>query len=315
MEQLLLIILIIIIALLYVSGGNNIGILGALEYNNLTKYDFSNNDVKCEPHYKIDKDIAVQSYDDYIEKNKILNTNIPHFIQDLNNIRLMTYNVHTGNNHKNISSIDNIVNIVKHVNPTILCVQEITPGRLYDILSNIYAFGVMYPTNEQNLNNAIFSKFPIKHIGRIPLNSIRCCATADIEFGNNIISVYNTHLEVNADEKERINQMNTIINNMDSKTSKSKNKNKNINSIICGDFNSKYCGNSNNENVANYLKNNKYMNMFDNYDNLHTTTLYGNVVDYIFANNNITKKYKGVPYIYYSNASDHLPLIVDFKCE
>jgi hypothetical protein len=67
-------------------------------------------------------------------------------------LRLMSYNVHFGTNHKTKGNIDNIVELIKKINPDILYVNEIT--------TNETEFNEKgFPNNIGNLINFSFCSF------------------------------------------------------------------------------------------------------------------------------------------------------------
>lgn len=246
---------------------------------------------------RIPEDYANECFEKDIEDCIKYNDIIPD--SNKSKIRLMTYNVHGGMDSYDVSNEERIMNIINKTNPTVLCVQELTSGPLYDMLSKKYRFGVMYITNFKtskgyNLCNGIFSNVEIKNTQSIDLSNTRCCGKLDIEVDGIILSIYNTHLEVKCKETERVSQMDKIL----------KYAKKDQYAIICGDFNSP-------TDVATHLYSQGYSDV-SIAGGLHLTSKYGNIIDYIFANSNLSKKYNVNSYKYYSTASDHLPLITDF---
>lgn len=69
---------------------------------------------------------------DYFEKNNKILLNIQNqYNNDVinfryNGLRIMTYNVHFGTNHKTESNLKNILELIEKINPDILCLNEIT---------------------------------------------------------------------------------------------------------------------------------------------------------------------------------------------
>ncbi len=151
----------------------------------------------------------------------------------------------------------------------------------------------------------------------------RCYIYINFKFNNMNIHLYGTHLDV-ASENERANQIEQIINSAKQFNSS------NDYVIILGDFNTndltKTYSDRNKNNYAisnvftrfnnlviNKLKENNYIDLFQRYNGNVEMTAWNNfIVDFIFVKNG---ENKDIPsnmksYIYYTNASDHLPLIL-----
>jgi endonuclease/exonuclease/phosphatase family metal-dependent hydrolase len=184
----------------------------------------------------------------------------------------------------------------------------------------------------ENLNEYIYSFDKAKettivsgkHAGT---KETRCYIYITFTINKMNIHLYGTHLDV-ASETERLNQINQIIKN----AKKFNSPNDYI--IILGDFNTndlnkKYNNNSkndyvknnkftkNNNLVINRLKKNYYYDIFQNNLSHVEMTAWNNlIVDFIFVRNGknkkIPKNFKSE--IFYTDASDHLPIIlhIDF---
>lgn len=160
-----------------------------------------------------------------------------------------------------------------------------------------------------------------KHDG---IKETRCYIYSMIQKNKITYHIYGTHLDV-ASEDERLNQINKIIND----STKYNKENNYI--IILGDFNTNDLTNiknpdktlyftnnkftKNNTKVINHLNSNMFKNIFEEYD-LEMTTWSNIITDFIFIKNGNNDKIKDeqiIKGVWYTDASDHLPLLLCLK--
>ena len=153
----------------------------------------------------------------------------------------------------------------------------------------------------------------------------RCFIYANVNIKEYNIHIFGTHLDVGS-EDERLFQISNII----EETKKYNNENDYI--IIMGDFNTddknkqymdpekiQFIQNNrfikDNGKVIKALLDNNYFNIFSKTPNIEMTTWNNTIVDFIFIKNGINKPIPENfnPKIYFTNASDHLPLCVDIN--
>jgi len=233
----------------------------------------------------------------------------------LGNFRIMSWNVHysypPGTTHNDIGiakNDKNIIDIIREIQPTVVCLQEIQmDSMLARTLFDEYKYLVRANTGVQNLSNVIFSKLPLENTMKIPLGDNRYCVAGTIDTPNQKIEIYNTHLTVNGRDEERKKQLDTILQIAAKNNENAK--------IVLGDFNAlpesetvKYALKAGFKDVWSLIKTPKI------------SSLWGHIVDYIlyfgnFGSSGSSKKHskKIAAKLWYTDASDHLPLIVDFS--
>jgi endonuclease/exonuclease/phosphatase family metal-dependent hydrolase len=266
-------------------------------------------------------------------------------------LRIATYNVHYWTDVWENNSIKQIMKDIKYINADIIILQEVIFGLKYkinnkiintekiiDILDNLGYYTIFCNTlstwvggiygnmlcikkkykNDIDETNYTFPKSTKSCIvsgGKEGTKETRCYI--QLEFLNYLI--IGVHLDV-CSETERKKQINHILNLVNKK----KYKKKKI--IILGDLNStdihqyrdadikknilKYVFNDNNYQMNNNIIQSLYKNKFKsatNPLNINLTVWSGIQSDYIF-----TKRIQNIePQILYTDASDHLPLIID----
>lgn len=259
-----------------------------------------------------------------------VNNHIDHndYTINLNNLRIMTFNVHMWTSYNNKSNIKEVKDLISKSNPDIigLCESLYRGQTTQNFYDQHFAYGVYkyYACcNERYGINIILSKFPIifSHdvsLGKDPIKHInRHALFVTINVNDNNLNIILTHLDVyDETEKTRLNQMNLIM--------KTIQKFKFDNCIIMGDFNSLR--------KSDYSLNewNEIVNL-DSLRNVQTKTL---LIDYIESNNYVTHlnsnlsvwSMRRVDYIYVSKdypfdvtttftmptlISDHFPIVID----
>lgn len=150
-----------------------------------------------------------------------------------NSIRMMTYNVHNfklygGENDESVK--EKMLQVISQQNPDIICFQEFytrykgdfdTIDSLKTILKTKHFYFV--PTNKNDyeaIGLAIFSKFPIKHSGKISFAegyAGNMSIYTDLDIKGQTLRVYNVHFQSISFEKQdyeyldKVKEMNTQI--------------------------------------------------------------------------------------------------------
>lgn len=134
-----------------------------------------------------------------------------------NDVRLMTYNVHSfkkyGENN-DVSTKTQILKTIKNQNPDIICFQEFFTRRKgeYDLIDSVkkqlnlkyYYFVPTSGNDYEEFGLAIFSRYPIKNKGKIPFGPIPGNESiyADIKVQDKLFRLYNVHLQSISFQKE-----------------------------------------------------------------------------------------------------------------
>ncbi|BAV94146.1 endonuclease/exonuclease/phosphatase family protein [Ichthyobacterium seriolicida] len=176
-------------------------------------------------------------------------------------IKLISFNVHSFNRYNWIQKkdvIDEIKNFISVNDPDIICFQE-----FYDTKKNYfpeYPYVYISSTHKNEIwGNAIFSKFPIIEKGIIKFeNSYNQTTYVSIDIGQEILRIYNVHLEsLGIDQedyeyrkkhkKNTLERLSKLFKNVNKGFSKHSEQsvlirehidNSPYKNIVCGDFNS-----------------------------------------------------------------------------
>lgn len=256
-------------------------------------------------------------------------------------LRIMTYNVHFWMNAEEKEvNFNKVVELIKRLSPDIICFQEILIPDLgkkevhsdkfsiedvYTPLGNIgYKYRVSFRASKYkckintSFGNSIYSKNPIYDTKGLTLKTTiksnnKCCLLAKIKYQNSYIWIGSVHLDVH-DTSGRVRQQQ--IKNLLSRI-----QDISLPLLICGDFNCLKEDDYNSEQKE-WLKNNSIgnpdfesitlMNEFEElFPFLNYTCWTGRRTDYMFVRNfSFSIKNRSV---YYTNTSDHLPLILDIE--
>lgn len=264
-------------------------------------------------------------------------------------LRFCTYNIHyfsknnliVKDNKKvleEISNVDSLLKDLKTINPDVLCIQEITFGDTLfndkDVKTELLSIGLflvtfcnivpswfsvpygnaMWISNQLKNNEQLCTKYcNLKQdYGVLPRNRDVSEYLKETKCYSKItlfdIDIYCVHLDAYSDEDEfRLKQLDVI----NSKITKP--------SIIMGDFNIKsYVKNndSNNQALIYIRENLKWINVYDVVEKIPTiTSAEMNIKDYCFFAKfdmaSLKNMVKDV-YVYFTDTSDHLPLVIDF---
>lgn len=144
-------------------------------------------------------------------------------------VRLMTYNVHQfkkyGENN-DISTRDQIINVIKDENPDILCFQEFFTRRkgAFDLIDsvkkqlkfNYYYFVPSLDNDYEAAGLAIFSRYPIKNKGYIPFSDVKGNESifVDVLVGKTLFRVYNVHFQSISFQKEDYDYIDKVAKKM-----------------------------------------------------------------------------------------------------
>ena len=138
-------------------------------------------------------------FDSFIQFNSILPSQLNKTALKLNTLSILSYNTHGFKQDDDIDGekgIDEqIVNFIHKRNPDILCIQEFSAIK-YKLFGNYpYWFKTNISTRNKSVM-AIFSKYPIKDKAYINFpNSSNGAMYVDIFYDNEVIRIYNFHLE------------------------------------------------------------------------------------------------------------------------
>lgn len=302
--------------------------------DNISKNQILSIDSKTMAHYFLE-DVA---------KFEHLNNEIPPKPSDGSIMRVVTYNIHYWKDVNNVWSRHDIIKTIKNIDADILLLQEVMldqtksfPKGLAAFYQQIKKIGYSYcsfqSADDPTFGNVIALKPQFK-ILKSAQNKFaahdrkpRSYLTTTIELANKQhISLYATHFEVkNASVSEQqANELITII-NQDTSTYK----------LIGADFNAVRKKDYNyhvqgyhlwddlfNKRVAHFnpstlavdaLENAHFINAFDIAKKMNGrigfTVWAGTIIDFIYLNPGWN--FPVDLYVYYSAASDHLPVIVD----
>ncbi|MHA2028730.1 MAG: endonuclease/exonuclease/phosphatase family protein, partial [Candidatus Kariarchaeaceae archaeon] len=166
-------------------------------------------------------------------------------------VKVMTYNIHFGQNNKGIYDIEGIKNVIKNQKPNIVGFQEVTylsPFNGYttmfiELTAMMKSLGFdYYYTSEgynYNLGNTIFSQFEIKSAETIQFNDWnawqRSFVEAKIDVNGNDVIVISTHLThipgATGEGKNRISEVNQLLRSVSKYSLNTQNV------VVLGDFN------------------------------------------------------------------------------
>lgn len=266
--------------------------------------------------------------------------------------RVATYNVHFWIDALGNPSYENIMQVIKNINPDVLILQEVDNGptrynrlseeqlakRFHDLGYEYQKFCQAAMFRGAPFGNMILSKYPTQFTSKIfkvdedNPRERRCFIHALIDLPNQEkLSLYGTHLDVwDESEKTRSEEIAELIAIADKDT------NKNI--VIAGDFNAlrkkDYAYTIKGKNAWELIQRDDQMRgimntpidaleliekagFADSFSKAALTgpkfTVWpGRVVDFIFLKDSWNLPLQG-SYVYYDAASDHLPIILDIN--
>jgi endonuclease/exonuclease/phosphatase family metal-dependent hydrolase len=153
--------------------------------------------------------------------NKFYKFSAPEFAEDIDDFRIISYNVRLFNkfewSDKKTVAIE-ISDFVKEHNPSILCIQEFSKAADFDYHYFKYKF-ISSKVKKIRTGQAIFSKYKIIDTGSIVFpDSNNRVIFADIKKENDTIRVYNLHLQSLRITPD-VNEISADINEIDQKKS------------------------------------------------------------------------------------------------
>ncbi|GEM_PF-687994 len=226
-------------------------------------------------------------------------------------LKIMSYNIHHGKNLLGIYTLDQIANIIKDSEADIIGLQEVDANfarskfqnqlkYLADKLSMNYVYGDNVNIIGAKYGNGILSKYPIVSYENLKIPSgreQRGLLSAVIDINDQKINFLNTHLGLTA--SERLVQVQAISKYLSTLSNEV---------ILVGDFNTMYNSREVHEiskklTDVGYVTNNNYISTFE-------VPFVSRRIDYIFISSNIeAKDYR----IIRERASDHYPIVADIK--
>lgn len=268
-------------------------------YSNINKSIFDYNQINI-----------LNMKNNFYNNNQMTDNDILNF-KNINNVKIMTYNVHGFSNVFNKDTKREIIKLIINIQPDVCCLQEsfylskneIQGYKMYKILSNVILV---------KKNHCIISYKYKKLPGSFDIYRWVQCVTLKI-YGKTY-NIFNVHLDPwDLTGKKKYEQFKFILNMV--------NKPSCNNVVLLGDFNDINMNDYNNDQktymkkyenkfISKYNFNNELPNNFiDIFKGNNCSCWTNKRVDYIFCDSNINKKYIG-NYILQYNYSDHLPLIV-----
>jgi endonuclease/exonuclease/phosphatase family metal-dependent hydrolase len=264
-------------------------------------------------------------FDHLINGMRRLNVNIPK--ANKNFLRVVTYNVHSFKNALNKYTGKDIYRVLRNINADVLVLQEVLDNdrTIFALQKSGYRYKIFAPIDtSRHFGNMILSKYPFKrkqasnfrNNNAIKTKKLRSYLKVEIDlsrFNKKNLIIYGTHLAIYSqvpvhnsknrapDEKIRTDEIKEFLWRI-----KHEDKNKNV--IIAADFNASRTGTalttlSNAGFKDNFTAEKVAVPIF--------TNLHGGAIDFIFSRF-VDLKNAG-SYIYYTSASDHLPVIADIQ--
>ncbi|MCL4361709.1 endonuclease/exonuclease/phosphatase family protein [Candidatus Dependentiae bacterium] len=255
------------------------------------------------------------------------NSKIP--FKDNSIFRIVTYNVHYWKNpHDNKTTILEMLEIIKNLNPDIVILQEVSPIPGFGMIGH-FAHSIAMKLLEEKVKvpnfafcntlgrgqwfgNVIASRTPFGNVeafgfkAQLDSEENRCYIVAHTQMPNNKeLNIYGTHLEVSDKTGEfREKQIKEIF---DHAVTKLKNKN----FLIAADFNA-----TRESSTIQLLQKNGFRDCFSylGWQNPTLTNWTGKEIDFIFLSPTWNLPLAGC-YVYYDASSDHLPIIMDIKLD
>ena len=157
--------------------------------------------------------------------------------EDESHLRIMTYNVHNFKPYGEAMSLsmkEKMLNIVAEQKPDVVCFQEFYTREkgAYDTIDslkrllnvNYYYFVPTMKSEREAIGMAIFSRFPIKNTGRIRFIGVTGNESiyVDLIVKNNVVRIYNVHLQSISFGKEDYTYLDQVTKKMDPKMGSSK---------------------------------------------------------------------------------------------
>ncbi len=238
-------------------------------------------------------------------------------------LRVMTYNIHHGEGVDGTIDIRRIARLIKDSGADVVALQEVDRGvertnkidiivMLSDLTGMTYAFGKNIDYQGGDYGNAFLTRYPIieernHHYTMFREGEQRGLLQLMLEVKGQEIVVMNTHLDYRADDAERLTSVAELLAASERYAPRS--------IIACGDFNDVPPSPT----IARMKE--RFIDCWDVAGSedgwTYPTTQPSKRIDYIFVSKPTTGGGQALrpvrAWVIHSNASDHLPLVVDFE--
>ena len=240
-------------------------------------------------------------------------------------IRVMTYNIHHGEGTDGKIDLGRIAKVILDQQADIVALQEVdrmverTARR--DLIAELaaltrmnYAFGKNIDYQGGDYGNAILTRFPIirhqnHHYKMIRTGEQRGLLEAVLKVEGKQLLFLNTHLDYRRDDAERLSNVDEINQILEQR--------KGLPVILCGDFNDIPDSPTHQKVEGTFIDTWKRAGKGEGFS--YSSTQPQKRIDYIFTNKErafVPVRAWFVPvraWVVESNASDHLPVVVEFK--
>jgi endonuclease/exonuclease/phosphatase family metal-dependent hydrolase len=141
-------------------------------------------------------------------------------------VKILTYNIHHGENMKQVLDLQGIANVILATNPDLVALQEVdsvtSRTGQSDQLKELAASTGMYTYFVKSMDfdgggygTGILSRFPISNTTTLPLpstkgNEPRAAGIATIQFPGDTLQFVTTHLDAGHKATDRIDQANAL---------------------------------------------------------------------------------------------------------
>jgi endonuclease/exonuclease/phosphatase family metal-dependent hydrolase/ankyrin repeat protein len=260
----------------------------------------------------------------YFHLTDMYNKYIPK--KDKNVLRLMSWNIHEWRDKNSKKNELKILDVFKNLNPDVLGLQEVT--------HKSYGIGCeadMGSHGEKLRNDIVVRKSIDKFYEKaVSIKHERCMIVAGIIINKEKIIIGNLHLDVSS-SKKRMDNISVALGTIEQIAKEHDTKN----IVLMGDFNSYRIADYNEQNYRELTKLKSGlgdgMNIFESIDYLEkngyedtfslrnvlppiNTNFYGGRIDFIFLSKKFSPQLIGT-YAYFSNLSDHIAIIADFRVQ
>lgn len=269
-----------------------------------------------------------QNYHTFVNQLITLNDKIkPHTsIKKNNALRVMSFNVHKFSDAKRKPTATQMLEIFYTTNPDVLVFQEaeLENPVVLELKKRGYIHTVFGGIDSKSsFGNLLLSRYPLKrnsvHYFKsnddIKMGRTRSFIKAELDlsaFNKKNLVIYGTHLaiytqvpgytkaNIEPDNQIRLLEVKEIVAMI-----QKENAQKNV--LLAGDFNHDYSST-----VEQYLNDHNFKDCFETRGISHFfTSIYGHIVDFIKTK--FIDLYASGCYVYFTTASDHLPLIMDVE--
>ena len=116
-------------------------------------------------------------------------------------IKIMTYNARSFIDDNGANRLDSIAQIIRSINPDIVCFQEMGFRTLTDsVMEELKLYPMPRTLSRAHLSPAIYSRYPMINVQRV--DTMKNFVWADIALREDTIRVFNNHLHTTAIRKE-----------------------------------------------------------------------------------------------------------------